>query len=142
MKTTLNKIREHTPCKEGWEKLLLSLNKTKADDEELDLLAILDSNGLLDAVWCFRAVEGYDFEIRSFVRFCAMQNIEKIKPYCSQDNYDLIIRWLETGDESARSAAESAAWLAAESAARLAAWLAAWLAAESDQELGLRKILS
>jgi len=35
MKTTLNKIREHNPCRESWEMLLSSLNKTKADDEPI-----------------------------------------------------------------------------------------------------------
>jgi hypothetical protein len=43
--TTLNAIRKHHPCKEGWEKLLKHLGKTKADDEPLAFVAILDSNG-------------------------------------------------------------------------------------------------
>ena len=33
MKTTLNKIREHSPCESGWRKLLAHLGKTKSDDE-------------------------------------------------------------------------------------------------------------
>ena len=64
MKTTLNKIKEHNPCEDGWEKLLLSLKKTEADDEELSLLDILESNGLKHALWALRAVEGHDKEIR------------------------------------------------------------------------------
>lgn len=35
--TTLNKIRAHSPCASGWEKLLNHLGKTKADDEPLAL---------------------------------------------------------------------------------------------------------
>ena len=116
MKTTLNKIRENSPCESGWEKLLNTLGKTKADDEELALLTILDSNGIRDAIWCFRSVDGYDKEISAFARFCAMQNIEKIKPYTSEEAYSLIINWLETGDINIKSAAESAARSAAESA--------------------------
>lgn len=58
MITTLNKIRELSPCAEGWAKLLKHLNKTKADDEPIRLLTILDSNGLDDAIWCMRAVDG------------------------------------------------------------------------------------
>ena len=58
MKTTLNKVREHSPCADGWEKLLSYPGKTKADDEEISILTILDSNGLQDALWCLRAVEG------------------------------------------------------------------------------------
>jgi len=73
MKTTLNKIRAHGPCAEGWEKLLKHLRKTKSDDEPLSLLTILDSNGLDDALWCFRAIDGRDKEIRLYAVWCARQ---------------------------------------------------------------------
>ena len=46
---TLNKIRAHSPCATGWQKLLGSKGKTSADDEEFPLTDVLDSNGL-DAV--------------------------------------------------------------------------------------------
>ena len=49
--TTLAAIRAASPCEEGWRKLLGSLGKTSADDEPLDLLTVLDSNGLDDALW-------------------------------------------------------------------------------------------
>ena len=135
MTTTLNKIREHKPCSDGWEKLLKALGKTMADDEELSIFAILESNGLDDAIWCLRAVDGKDFEIRRFARFCALLNIEIIKPNCGSDDYDLIVKWLNTGDESIRSAAwaaaeSAAAWSAARAAAR-SAESAVWAAAES-----------
>jgi hypothetical protein len=64
MKTTLNKIREHQPCKDGWTELLKHLGKVRADDVELDLLTIFESNGLDDALWCLRAVDGRDKEKR------------------------------------------------------------------------------
>jgi len=41
--TTLNAIREHSPCAAGWAKLLNTLGKTKADDDPLLLSAILES---------------------------------------------------------------------------------------------------
>ena len=44
--TTLNKIRQHNPCSDGWRKLLKYLGKTTADDEPLPFGVILDSNGL------------------------------------------------------------------------------------------------
>lgn len=62
MKTTLNQIRSHSPCIDGWKKLLSNLNKTAPDDEPLTLLTILDSNGLDHALWCLRAVEGHEKE--------------------------------------------------------------------------------
>ena len=64
MKTTLKKIKQHSPCLDGWKKLLTYLNKTKGDDEKLSLLTILESNGLNDALWALRAVDGFDREKR------------------------------------------------------------------------------
>ena len=86
-------------------------------------------------------IKGFDAEnlLREFARKQALINIEKIKPYCSDEDYSVIIEWLETGNEHLRSAAyaaaESAAYAAAESAAYAAAESvaesAAWFAAES-----------
>ena len=41
MQTTLNQIRAHSPCPEGWRKLLAHIGKTQADDEALDITTIL-----------------------------------------------------------------------------------------------------
>ena len=54
--------------------------------------------------------------LKKFARLQALINIEKIKPYCCDENYSLIKKWLETGDESLRSDAEEAAIFAAKSA--------------------------
>ena len=71
--TTLNAIRAHGPCATGWTKLLAHLGKTKADDEPLPLLTILDSNGLDDALWCMRAMPEHDKHWRLFAVWCARQ---------------------------------------------------------------------
>jgi hypothetical protein len=71
--TTLNRIREHHPCTEGWEKLLKHLGKTQADDEPLPYSTIVESNGLMDALWCCRAEPRYDKEWRLFAVWCARQ---------------------------------------------------------------------
>lgn len=73
MFTTLNEIRKFFPCQTGWEKLLRSLGKTAADDEPLSLLAILDSNGIDDAIWAFKAVKGYEKEKRLFAVACCRE---------------------------------------------------------------------
>ena len=70
--TTLNEIRAHAPCKEGWEKLLAHLGKTKSDDEPLPLLTVLESNGLDDALWCLRAAS-LDRLSRHYQAWCAEQ---------------------------------------------------------------------
>ena len=78
-------------------------------------------------------IDFFDAEslLREFARKQALINIEKIKPYCSEDEYSIILKWLNTGYEAHRSAAESAARSAARSAAWSAARSAAWSAAES-----------
>ena len=72
--------------------------------------------------------------LKKFARMQALINIKKVKPYCSVEDYKLIIEWLKNGDETLQSAAESAAesaawstaaWSAAESTAESAAWSAA-----------------
>ena len=73
MKTTLNAIREHLPCADGWQKLLEHLGKTKADDEPLLVSTIHASNGLDDSLWALRAVDGVDREKRLFAVWCARQ---------------------------------------------------------------------
>ena len=151
MITTLNKIREHSPCTNGWAKLLKTLNKTKADDEEVSIIQVLNSNGLDDALWTLRAVTGRDKEIRLFAVWCARQ-VEHLNtdPRVKQCN-DVSERFTNgeaTQEElaaaeaaagaaaaawAAGAAAEAAAW-AAGAAAEAAAWAAgaaAWAAAEA-----------
>ena len=123
MKTTLNKIRAHSPCKDGWEKLLKSLNKTGPDDEPLDLLTILDSNGLDDTLWCLRAVEGHEKEIRLYAVWCARQVQHLMKD-------DRSIEALDIAENYANGLASEKELAAAWSAAN-AAWAAAWSAANA-----------
>lgn len=54
--TTLNLIRLHNPCQKGWNQLLVSLNKTHADNDQLTFPEILASNGLDDALWAMRTI--------------------------------------------------------------------------------------
>ena len=139
MKTTLNKIREHSPCASGWEKLLSYLGKTKADDEEISVLTILDSNGLDDAIWCLRAVEGYDREIRLYAVWCARQVRHLMKDQRSLDALDVAERYANgkaTHDEL--NAAWDAAWAAEDAAwsARDAAWDTAMAAGDARDAWG------
>jgi len=169
MKTTLNKIRSHSPCESGWKKLLKHLDKTAPDDEPLPLLTILDSNGLDDALWCFRAVEGFDRELRLFAVFCARRVQHLMTDQRSLTALDVAERFangLATSEEldaaraaaaaSALDAAWAAAWDTAAGAARAAARDAASAAAEAAasvaaedyakeqqaQETELRRILN
>ena len=120
MKTTLKAIRAHHPCEDGWEKLLKHLGKTKEDDEPLDLLTVLESNGLDDALWCLRAIDKkHDKVIRKLACDYALS--------VSHLWYmpEVVRAYLVTQNESLRAAARAAA---------RAAWAAAWAAARAEQE--------
>jgi len=142
MNTTLNAIRSHNPCTEGWKKLLAHLGKTKADDEPLSILAVLDSNGLDDALWCLRAVEGHDREIRLYAVWCARQVQHLMSDPRSVAALDVAERFaigeattkdLSAARDAARDAAGGAAW----DAARAAAVVAALAAAEDSARAAL-----
>ena len=133
--TTLNKIREHSPCREGWEKLLTSLGKTKADDEPLSFKTILDSNGLDDAIWALRSIDAP--EVRIFAVRCVRQIQHLLTDERSLAALDVAEAYtvgqateeeLSAARDAAREAARDAAW----AAAREAAWDAAWDAQKED----------
>ena len=145
MKTTLNKIRAHSPCKDGWEQLLKHLGKTKADDEPLLITTILDSNGLDDALWCFRAIEGRDKEIRLYAVWCARQVQHLMTDARSLAALDVTERYAngeatEEELDAARDAARAATRDAALDAARAATRDAALDAARAAQEARLREV--
>ena len=139
--TTLNEIRKHRPCKDGWEMLLKSLGKTKADDEQISFEYILNSNGIDDALWCLRVLpESMDSNIRLLV--CdlvepAMQYVldgetrpqEAIRIARAYANGEASREELKAVRSAARSAAWDDAWDASRDATRVAARAAAWAAA-------------
>ena len=138
MRTTLNAIRKHNPCASGWRKLLRHLDKKNADDEPLSIVTVLDSNGLNDALWCMRAVTGYDRELRLYAVWCARQVQHLMTDPRSIAAIDVAERYahgnatkaeLAAARGAAWDAARDAAWDAAWDAARDAAWDAAWDAA-------------
>lgn len=133
MKTTLNEIRAKSPCHEGWTKLLAHLGKTKADDDPLSIVTILDSNGLDDALWCLQAVKGREREIRLFGVWCARQVQHLMTDQRSLDALDVAERF---ANGEATEAERAAAW----AAAGAAAWDAAGDAAGDAQAKRLREL--
>ena len=123
---SLNEIREHKPCADGWETLLDHLGKTKADDVRFPLTVVLDSNGLDDALWCCRCLPQYDREWQLFAVWCARQVQHLMTDQRSVDALDVAERYANgeaTVEEltSARAAARDA-WDDAGAAAKAAAW--------------------
>ena len=144
MYTTLNVIRKHSPCTDGWEKLLKHLGKTSADDESLPLLTILESNGLDHTLWCFRAVDGFEKE-KLLLGVTFAREVEHLMPaeskkaldvfdryangLATQDEFDAARETARDADAAAAAAARAAAWAdAADAAAAHASWAAAAVA--------------
>lgn len=153
--TTLNEIRACSPCSDGWGKLLNTLRKTKADDEPLSMLVILDSNGLDDALWCARAFKGHDRDFRLFAVWAARQVQHRMTDPRSLNTLDVAEQFANgLCDDAAGAAAVAAAWAvawdaaraaagaAAGAAARAVAWDAAWDAARDAQEKRLRQMIA
>ena len=132
---TLNRIRAHSPCESGWTKLLKHLGKTQADDRPLSLLTVLESNSLDDALWCLRAVNGHEKEIRRFACQCALDVIHL------WNAPPIVKRYLKTGNEKLRAAAGDAAWAAAGAAAWAAARAAAGAAMREKQIARFKKMI-
>ena len=154
--TTLNRIRDHRPCAEGWTKLLAGLGKTAPDDEPLSYATIARINGIDDALWCCRAEPRYDKHWRLFAVWCARQVEYLMTDQRSRNALDVAERHahgeatdaeLDAAFDAARDAARAAedaacpaawsaawaavwaaVWDAARDAARVAAWDAAWAA--------------
>lgn len=152
--TTLNRIRAHSPCGEGWAKLLAGLGKIKADDEMLPFATIVKINGIDDAVWCCRAEPQYDREWRLFAVWCARQvqhlmtdtrsvtALDAAERYANGEATDAeLFAAQAAAQDAARAAAQDAAWVAARDAARVAAWVAAWDAARDAARAAAREAL-
>ena len=140
--TTLNRIREHSPCANGWRKLLTHLGKTEADDAPLAYSTILESNGVDDALWCLRAEPQHASIWRMYAVRCARRVQHLMTDERSIRALDVAerhARGAATDEElaaagtdawdAARTAAGAAAWDAARTAAGAAAGAAAWAAA-------------
>jgi len=123
--TTLNRIRVHDPCVEGWKKLLQHLGKTEADDEPLPFSVIVESNGMENALWACRTVPEHDREWRLFAVWCARQVQHLITDQRSHDAINVAERFaLGAATENELDAACAAARDAAFDAARGATWSA------------------
>lgn len=138
--TTLAQIEAQQFYQSGWLKLRRHLGKDYPMDKPVSLLTILESNGLDDALWCCRAVEGHDREFRLFAVWCARQVQHLMTDPCSINAIDTAERFANgeaTPEEmdAAWDATEAAARAAAEAAAMDAAWdatkVAAWAVARA-----------
>ena len=166
--TTLNEIRAAGPCKGGWEKLLGNLGKTKADNEPLSLLTVLESNGIDDAIWCLRVPSlerlSRHFQAASVERVLHIFEAERPGDTRVREQIAMLRNDDATPEQrdAARDAASAAAGdttsaaalaaasaaagdtasAAASAAARAPAWTSAWDTEIKWQEGELRRLLA
>ena len=141
MQTTLRKIRANKPCgmrledgeRVGYLKLRQHLGKGYGDDTPIDITTILDSNGLDDALWALRAVDGHAREMRLYAVWCARQVQSLVK-----DPRRVIA--LDVAERHANGAASNDELAAVRAAAWDAAWAAAWAAARATQAAELERV--
>jgi hypothetical protein len=130
--TTLNRVRELSPCADDWSKLLAYLGKTAADDEPLALLTILESNGLDDVLCCLQAEPQHS----SIWRMYAVRAARSVQHLMTDERSlkalnvaERHARGLASDEELAAARAAALAAAAARAAARDADWAASWAAA-------------
>ena len=138
--------------------MLKHLGKTQPDDEPLPLLTVLESNGFDDALWCFRAVDGFKKD-KQLLAITYAREVEHLMPAESKKALDVFERYAnglasqEEFEVARWAATDAAAWAAARAAdadaavywaacaARAAAARAAYSTIKAKQENKLRQLL-
>lgn len=108
MRLTLQQIRDCHPCKEGWTKLLKSLDNPSDLSISVSIGQIARSNGPQDALWCLRCTE---FDRRDVIR-CILPSVKRASKY-NEDRrviscIETIEQWLNGEDANLFEAARAA----------------------------------
>ena len=132
--TTFTLLRKASACKPRYEFLREALSREEyGDDTPINLLTILETNGLDDALWALSATaENCD----KVARLMAADFAEKVLPiwqkYSEDKSPELAIKAArDFANELINEDHMAAAWAAARDAAWVAAWVAAWTAARA-----------
>lgn len=136
--TTLQRLHDAHACQPRYKVLCMALGKDYPKDKPINILSILESNGLNDALWALQATEqNCDKPARLMAADFAEQVLPIWQKYSQDKRPELAIRATRdfahgriTAQE--RAAADAAAWAAADAAsgaaARDAARAASWAA--------------
>ena len=133
--TTLKLLHKAGACVSGYRTLIEGLGNNYPQEKPINLLTILDINGLDDALWALCATaENCDTVARLMAADFAEQVLPIWEKYSSDKRPELAIKAARdfTNGKITRgqlAAARAAAW----DAARSAAWDAAWDAAREKQ---------
>jgi hypothetical protein len=118
--TTLNELNKHKPCKKGWRTLRNALGADYPPDKEINLLTILESNGVADCIWALRATlqDSIKITVQLAIEFSfsILEIFEKKYPNDDRPRQAIVAarNWIAP---LAKAAAEAAAKAAAKAAA-------------------------
>jgi len=122
MKLTLQQIRNHRPCREGWTRLFRSLGNPSDMTTTVSIGQIARSNGSQDALWCLRCD---DFDRRDVIR-AIFPSVKRASVHADDARVAACIialdKWLAGDDTIDLNAAKSAAYAAIGDAAYAAAY--------------------
>lgn len=86
---TLNQIRKAYPCASGW-KQVLKAHKHLGMDAPFPISNVLESNGLADTLWCFKALDNKEIPQR-FALWCA----RRVETENSKKALDVVEQYLD-----------------------------------------------
>jgi hypothetical protein len=129
--TTLNRLREAQACADSYARLMKKLGGASFDhDAPINLLTILEHNGVDDCIWSLRATEQ---DCDTVARLMAADFAEAVLPLFEREcpNNDRPRKAIEAARAFAQGQTSAAANAAASAAASAAAWAAARAAANA-----------
>jgi hypothetical protein len=98
---TLGEIKKNSPCPAGWRTLCRALPTPIQEDTPVTIGFIAESNGVLDALWCLRAVpfspelKAKCVELANFISDHENQTIsEAVQRQCSYAQVRTLALWL------------------------------------------------
>ncbi len=130
---TLQQIRDHGPCKDGWSTLLKALSNPSDLSMQVSIGDIAKSNGAQDALWCTRCIDD-----RRFVVSLILPAVRRASAFTTDSRVAECIAVLESwlaGDDGVdlRAAARAAAYAASAASAAYAAYAAAYAADDASE---------
>ena len=108
MKTTFDAIMKYNPCQAGINEFTKKSGKTSG---EVSFAEILESNGILDALWCLRVLSNYHPAVMKFNLLCARRVEHLITTGKAKKFLDVLEMYLD--GEASKKELENAAALAA-----------------------------
>ena len=81
--TTLREIKNHRPCEDGWEKLIINLGHCDLD-KPITFVEILKSNGIKDAFWALRVLPYKSYAL--LLADIAESVLHVFQKHCPNDN--------------------------------------------------------